>query len=79
MVTTVASMNAIAEAMMVAINRKGRFCSGQPASNLKSSPSIRTEGLVEGAAGAGLGVDRFGHCDGLPRLEFAHMQASMIR
>ncbi len=35
MVTTVASMNAIAEAMMVATNKKGRFCSGQPVSDLK--------------------------------------------
>jgi hypothetical protein len=37
MVTTVASMNANAEAMMVATNRKGRFCSGQPVSDLKPS------------------------------------------
>jgi hypothetical protein len=29
-------MNAIADAMMVATNKKGRFCSGQPASNPKS-------------------------------------------
>ena len=35
MVTTVASMNAIAEARMVATNKKGRFCSGQPVSDLK--------------------------------------------
>ncbi|MGB0056758.1 MAG: hypothetical protein WBQ20_08365 [Methyloceanibacter sp.] len=30
-------MNAIAEAMMVATNRKGRFCSGHPVSDLKPS------------------------------------------
>ena len=78
MVTTVASMNAIAEAMMVATNKKGRFCSGQPVSDLKAegSPSLRTEGPVEGAAGAGLGVDRFGHGDRMDpsRLEFVRIQ-----
>jgi len=36
---------------------------------------------MEGAAGAGLGVDRFSHGKGMasPRMEFARMQASTIR
>jgi hypothetical protein len=38
---------------------------------IQSSPSIWTEGPMEGAACAGLGLDRFGHSDGLARLEFS--------
>jgi hypothetical protein len=66
---------------LVATNRKGRFCSGQPASNLKPSAARPSgQGPVEGAAGAGLDVDRFDHGDRMApsRLEFIRIQASMI-
>ena len=79
MVTTVASMNANAEWRLT---ERDDFAQDSLSRTLNPAQPVPPDRRAGGRrAGAGLGVDRFGHDDRMApsRLEFLRIQASMIR